>query len=88
MSSIDKTTPATAETHSAATLPERLPLDGITLLGTVVAGEASRAMIRTSNGKIQHLRLGDALGKATIAAIEPGMIHMIYNGEAQRLAMP
>ncbi len=29
MSAADTTTPATAETHSAATLPERLPLDGI-----------------------------------------------------------
>jgi len=88
MSAADTTTPATAETHSAATLPERLPLDGITLLGTVVAGDASRVMIRLSNGTIQQLRIGENIGNATVAAIEPGLIHMIRNGETQRLAMP
>lgn len=84
----DNTTPATAKTQSAATLPGRLPLDGITLLGTVVAGDASRALIRMGNGKVQHFRLGDRIGDATIAAIEPGLIHMVHKGEAQRLAMP
>lgn len=88
MSTEDKTTPPTAQTQSAATLQGKLPLNGTTLLGTVVAGQASRALIRTSNGKVQQLQLGDRIGDATIAAIEPGMIHMIRNGEAQRLAMP
>jgi hypothetical protein len=54
----------------------------------VVAGDASRALIRMRNGKVQQLRAGDHLGDATIAAIEPGLIHMILRGEAQRLAMP
>jgi hypothetical protein len=84
----DRTTPTTEKTQSAATLPGLLPLDGITLLGTFVAGDAARALIRKSNGEIQQLRPGDALGDATIAAIEPGLIHMIRRGEAQRLAMP
>ena len=84
----DDTTPTTEKTQSAATLSGLLPLDGTTLLGTVVAGEASRALIRMSNGNVQQLRLGDRIGDATIAAIEPGLIHMIRNGEAQRLAMP
>jgi Tfp pilus assembly protein PilP len=84
----DKTTPTTEKTQSAATLPDLLPLDGITLLGTVVAGDASRALIRMRNGKVQQLRAGDHVGDATIAAIEPGLIHMILRGEAQRLAMP
>ena len=88
MSTTDKTTPATAETSAAATLPERLPLNGITLLGTVVSGETSRVLIRMANGNIRQLRLGESIGDATIAAIEPGLIHMIRNGETQQLAMP
>ncbi|MDX1820701.1 MAG: hypothetical protein ACU0A4_06525 [Paracoccaceae bacterium] len=84
----DDTTPTTAKTQSAATLTDRLPLDGITLLGTVVAGEASRALIRLGNGRVQQLRLGDRIGDATLAAIEPGLIHLTRKGEAQRLAMP
>ena len=84
----DKTTPTTEKTQTAATLPGLLPLDGITLLGTVVAGDASRALIRMKNGTVQQIRPGDSLGDATIAAIEPGLIHMIRKGEAQRLAMP
>ena len=88
MSTADKTTPPTTQTQAAATLADKLPMDGITLLGTVVAGEASRALIRMGNGSVQQLHLGDRIGDATIAAIEPGLIHMIRNGEAQRLAMP
>ncbi|OZB14457.1 MAG: hypothetical protein B7X55_11250 [Rhodobacterales bacterium 34-62-10] len=88
MSKADKTTPPTAQTQSAATLTDKLPLNGVTLLGTVVAGQASRALIRMSNGRVQQVHLGDRLGDATIAAIEPGLIHMVRNGEAQRLAMP
>jgi len=88
MSTSDNTTPTTPKTQDAATLPQLLPLDGTTLLGTVVSGEASRALIRLKNGTVQQLRLGDRIGDATIGAIEPGMIHMIRNGEAHRLAMP
>ncbi|MCD1626363.1 hypothetical protein K7H22_10205 [Seohaeicola saemankumensis] len=88
MSITDKTTPTTEKTQTAATLPQLLPLDGTTLLGTVVSAEASRALIRLKSGKVQQLRLGDRIGDATIAAIEPGLIHMIRNGEAHRLAMP
>lgn len=84
----DDTTPSTPKTQSAATLAGLLPLDGTTLLGTVVSGDASRALIRTSNGTVQQLHLGDRIGDATIAAIEPGLIHMIRKGEALRLAMP
>jgi Tfp pilus assembly protein PilP len=88
MSNPDTTTPTTAKTQTAATLEGLLPLDGITLLGTVVAGAASRALIRMSNGSVQQVRPGDTIGDATIAAIEPGLIHMVRRGEAQRLAMP
>ncbi len=88
MSTTDTPTPTTLETQTAATLPEKLPLDGITLLGTLVAGEASRAMLRMKDGEIRHVTVGGQVGKITIAAIEPGLIHMIQNGEAQRLAMP
>jgi Tfp pilus assembly protein PilP len=88
MSTADTTTPPNAQTEAAATLTDKLPLDGITLLGTVVAGAASRALIRMGNGQVQQLHLGDRIGDATIAAIEPGLIHMIRNGAAQRLAMP
>jgi Tfp pilus assembly protein PilP len=88
MSTADTTTPPTAQTQAAATLTGKLPLDGITLLGTVVAGHASRALIRMGNGQVQQMHLGDRIGDATIAAIEPGLIHMIRNGTAQMLAMP
>lgn len=88
MSTADTTTPPTAQTQAAATLTDKLPMDGITLLGTVVAGAASRALIRMGNGRVQQLHLGDRIGDATIAAIEPGLIHMIRDGAAQRLAMP
>ncbi len=88
MSTEDTSTPATAETQAAATLPEKLPLDGITLLGTVVAGEASRAMLRMKDGAIVQVVIGAQIGKLTVAAIEPGLIHIVQNGEAQRLSMP
>ena len=88
MSTIDDTTPTTPKTEAAATLEGRLPLDGITLLGTVVAGDASRALIRAGNGRISQIRPGDRIGQATLMVIEPGLIHLSRNGEAQRLAMP
>jgi Tfp pilus assembly protein PilP len=88
MSTMDDTTPTTPKTQAAATLEDLLPLDGITLLGTVVAGEASRALIRAGTGRISQIRPGDRIGQATLVGIEPGLIHLTRNGEAQRLAMP
>lgn len=88
MSSTDDTTPTTPKTQAAATLEDLLPLDGITLLGTVVAGDASRALIHAGNGRISQIRPGDRIGQATLVAIEPGLIHLTRNGKAQRLAMP
>lgn len=84
----DRTTPSTEKTQTAATLEGLLPLDGITLLGTVVAGDASRALIRAGNGRITRVRPGDRIGAATLTAIEPGLIHLTRDGAAQRLAMP
>ena len=34
------------------------------------------------------VRPGDRIGQATLMVIEPGLIHLSRNGEAQRLAMP
>lgn len=88
MSDTTDTTASTPKTQSAATLNGLLPLEGTTLLGTVVAGEASRALLRLRNGQVRQVRPGDRIGSATIAAIEPGLLHMIERGETRQLAMP
>ncbi|HSG57012.1 MAG TPA: amidophosphoribosyltransferase [Paracoccaceae bacterium] len=88
MSTTDDTTPTTPKTESAATLEGVLPLHGITLLGTVVAGDASRALIRAGDGTITQVRPGDRIGQATLLVIEPGLIHLSRDGETQALAMP
>lgn len=88
MTTSDQTTPPTLETQQAATLPERLPLGGMTLLGTVVAGTTARALLRMKDGAVLQVTPGVQIGRMTVAAIEPGLIHFIRNGETQQLALP
>ncbi len=83
-----ETTETPQETHDTATIEDVLPRLGMTLVGTVVNGEASSALVRIRPGDIRRVHAGDRVGTALVMAIEPGVIYLARGGNSQRLSMP
>ena len=69
----------------AATQPDALPARGLVLLGTFVKPDGPRALVRTGWGRIEQVAPGDRVGRVTIAAIEPGLVHIQTGGRPGRL---
>ncbi len=69
----------------AATQTGALPRRGLVLLGTFVKPDGPRALLRTGAGRIEQVAPGDRVGGVTIAAIEPGLVHIQTGGSPGRL---
>ncbi|BBU56789.1 hypothetical protein KU6B_30540 [Mameliella alba] len=73
---------------AAATTPATGNLDKLILLGTFGGGEARKALVRTSRGKVVTLKAGDKIGRDPIVAIEDGRIALLQQGKTRWLTQP
>ncbi|MFK7939000.1 MAG: pilus assembly protein PilZ [Roseovarius sp.] len=73
------------ETLAAATQTNALPHRRLTLLGTFDKSDGPTALIRSPTGDIQMVRPGDAVGNATVTAIEMGVLHLTSGQHTTRL---
>ncbi|WP_417208301.1 amidophosphoribosyltransferase [Antarctobacter sp.] len=81
-------TPTPQAVISAATRPAKGSLDGLILLGTFGSGDAPKALIRTSRGKVVTLTIGDQIGRDPVIAIEDGRLALTQKGETRWLMQP
>ncbi|MDN5567970.1 MAG: pilus assembly protein PilP, partial [Paracoccus sp. (in: a-proteobacteria)] len=56
-------------------------------IGTIGAGQASRALVRLSNGRVLTLRIGDRINGGAITAIGDSRITYQKNGQAHALGV-
>ncbi len=73
---------------AAATTPATGNLDKLILIGTFGGGEARKALVRTSKGKVITLKQGDKIGRDPIVAIEDGRIALLQKGQTRWLTQP
>lgn len=72
-----------------AVTPDALPLHKLTLIGVMSAGDTSSALIRTAQGQIAKVTVGDQVGARTVAAIsDDALILAAPNGSQLELQMP
>lgn len=60
---------AVGNAGASATVSDGIRLNSTQIIGTIGAGQASRALVRLSNGRVLTLRLGDRINGGTITAI-------------------
>lgn len=77
-----------AFTAETATLPDALPLRGLTLVGTFGKDGRGAALVRLPSGKIRRLEPGDTLRRFRVRAIEPGRVILESQGQATALDWP
>lgn len=82
----DPTAPATAA--DLATLPEALPLRGLQLIGIAGTQDAPRALLRSPNGKIETVGIGDTVRRRTVVAIDADAILLSSSHGTETLHMP
>ncbi|MDO5646697.1 hypothetical protein [Paracoccus sp. (in: a-proteobacteria)] len=72
---------------ASATVKDGIRLNSTQIIGTIGAGQASRALVRLSNGRILTLRIGDQINGGRITEIKDSRI--IYNkgGRAHALGV-
>ncbi|MGR3370921.1 MAG: pilus assembly protein PilP [Sagittula sp.] len=63
-------------------------LDALILLGTFGSGERPRALVRTPDGKVVELKVGDRIGRDPIIAIEDGRLALSGNGRTRWMTQP
>ncbi|AGT07953.1 ribonuclease E domain-containing protein [Paracoccus aminophilus] len=78
---------SSAVVASAATQKRGLDMGRTTIIGIIGAGQASRALIRLSSGKIVTVRLGDRIDGGTINSIGDGRITYVKAGQLRELRM-
>lgn len=77
-----------AFTADQATLPDTLPLHGLTLLGTFGKDGGEAALVRLPSGKIRRVAPGDTLRRHRVRAIEPQRVILESQGQAHALDWP
>lgn len=77
-----------AFTAEQATLPDTLPLHGLTLLGTFGAEGRAGALVRLPSGRVRRVKAGDILRMHQVRAIEPGRLILESQGQAHSLDWP
>lgn len=84
---MSETTPALVAEQ--ATLPNILPLDGVTLIGIFNAHDGPAALLRSSRGKIERVTPGAQAMGMTVTAIGADTV-MLTNraGTTHALAVP
>ena len=89
MSQTDDTTPLSDETAWSATFWNALPEGRPVLLGTYIKPEGGTwALLRTRQGDMRRVRLGDRIGQTRITNIESGAIDLTLLGTTHRLSIP
>ncbi len=78
--------PTPAAEH--ATLPARLPLDTLALIGVAGAPDTRIAFLRDRNGQIRPVRIGDDTPKGRVEAIGADEVILARAGKSLRLSMP
>ena len=72
-----------------AVTPNALAMDRLALIGLMSAGDTSSALIRTPQGEITKVVVGDAVGAQTVAAIsDDSLILAAPNGRQTMMYMP
>ncbi|WP_277024819.1 hypothetical protein [Paracoccus hibiscisoli] len=72
---------------ASATVKDGIQLNSTQIIGTVGAGQASRALVRLSNGRVLTLRIGDRINGGTITAIGDSRITYQKQGRAHALGV-
>ncbi|RJE80183.1 hypothetical protein [Paracoccus sp. JM45] len=72
---------------SSATVKDGIRLNSTQIIGTIGAGQASRALVRLSNGRVLTLRIGDRINGGTISAIGDSRITYQKGGKAYALGI-
>ena len=78
---------ANGDAGSNATVKDGIRLNSTQIIGTIGAGQASRALVRLSNGRVLTLRIGDRINGGAITAIGDSRITYQKNGRAHALGV-
>ena len=76
---------STGSVAASATVKDGITLNRTQIIGTIGAGQGSRALVRLSNGRVITLRLGDRINGGTITDIGSSKITYNKGGRAQAL---
>ncbi|MFC7703330.1 hypothetical protein ACFQXB_03870 [Plastorhodobacter daqingensis] len=80
--------PTSASVAQQATVTRAINLRQDNLIGIYGSAQNRRALVRTSNGRMLQLRVGDRYDGGQVAAIQERELHYIKNGRTFALAMP
>ena len=86
MSTTEKQEPTPSHVAEKATLSARLP--ALTLIGIFGTADAPGALIRTRQGNIQRVTVGDKVASRTVAAIDEDRVILARNGQTTTLTFP
>ncbi|MEO1909556.1 MAG: hypothetical protein ABGX10_03865 [Paracoccus sp. (in: a-proteobacteria)] len=78
---------ANGSAGSSATVKDGIKLNSTQIIGTIGAGQASRALVRLSNGRVLTLRIGDKINGGQITAIGDSRITYQKRGQAFALGV-
>ncbi|WP_265500009.1 hypothetical protein [Paracoccus beibuensis] len=78
---------AVGNAGASATVSDGIRLNSTQIIGTIGAGQASRALVRLSNGRVLTLRLGDRINGGTITAIGDSRITYRKGNQAHALGV-
>ncbi|WP_410218682.1 hypothetical protein [Paracoccus sp. (in: a-proteobacteria)] len=78
---------AVGNAAASATVKDGIQLKSTQIIGTIGAGQASRALVRLSNGRVLTLRIGDKINGGTISAIGDSRITYQKAGRAHALGV-
>ncbi|MFC0200491.1 hypothetical protein ACFFIZ_09205, partial [Paracoccus rhizosphaerae] len=78
---------AVGNAAASATVKDGIQLKSTQIIGTIGAGQASRALVRLSNGRVVTLRLGDRINGGTITGIGDSRITYRKGNQAHALGV-
>jgi Tfp pilus assembly protein PilP len=78
---------STGSAAISATVKDGIRLNSTQIIGTIGAGQASRALVRLSNGRVLTLRIGDRINGGAITAIGDSRITYQKGGKAYALGV-
>lgn len=76
------------EVARAATEQAALPRGEVALIGVITGPSRSRAILRTSDGRIHSLSTGARIAGARVAAIDAESVILERGGRARRIRLP
>ncbi|PJE28382.1 hypothetical protein PSM7751_02340 [Pseudooceanicola marinus] len=81
-------TDAPRDPAATATQPDSLPMRELSLIGTLTGKPVPEALLRLPGGKIARAQPGDEVAGLQVAAIAPGVVHVLQHGKTYRLLVP